>query len=97
MVVRGLVDERLVAGLDARRSGRGAVDLREVTGWTPDGVRALADLLDREDPVRVHPPRPSSFLELLRDADLTETWPIYRDVRRILAAARADDRSRVPT
>ncbi|PVZ06826.1 hypothetical protein [Actinomycetospora cinnamomea] len=95
MVLRGLVDEGLVAGLDARRTGHGPVDLREVTGWTSGGVRALSALLDREDGVRVHPPRRSSFLELLRTAELAETWPLYRDVHRILAAARVPDRPEV--
>ena len=83
VVLRGVVDERVV-----ERLGRAEVDLHEVTGWTPGGVRAMSSLLDVRGAVCVRPPRHASFLEPLRAADLGETWTLYRDVHRILAAAR---------
>lgn len=94
VVLTGVVDERAVARLADPGAGRREVDLRAVTGWTPDGLRAVSSLLDGHGDgarARVLAPRHASFLELLREAELGETWSLYRDVHRILAASRARD------
>jgi hypothetical protein len=92
MTLRGLVDELVDQLRAAAGRGGAGVDLRGVTAWTAEGVRAMSALLDRDGTVRVLAARPTPFLELLRDADLMETWSLYRQIRQILGAARPADR-----
>ncbi|MDD7942441.1 hypothetical protein PHK61_28905 [Actinomycetospora lutea] len=93
----GVVDERAVLRLRIllardRTDGRDRtpLDLGRVEGWSRAGVAALAALLD-DPPVDldVLPPRADTFVELLRATELREIWPVYRHVRRVMTAARA--------